>query len=127
MAITVVGALLAAQIADGVTGCGSVDPTDPSNYSSVKILNDTRNPVVVDGCRGTYCGPEPSSTLASGQRTTVRGACGAAGADMTSWRLARTDGWLLGYLAIATPRSTNDLTYRVSQASTDRLRPTTPG
>src|ERR1700729_12070 len=41
------GLLIAAQVADDRAGCGSVDPTDPANYSAVTIANDTTQPVVV--------------------------------------------------------------------------------
>ena len=49
------GLLLAAQIADDRAGCGSVDPTDAANYSTVSIVNDTTNVVVVTDCVGTEC------------------------------------------------------------------------
>lgn len=124
---TVAGLLLAAEIADGILGCGSVDLTDPSNYSAVQVLNDTAHSVVVDDCRGAYCGPAASTVLAHNQRVTVHGACGASGTDMTSWRLTGAGGRIRGYIAIDTPRSTTKLTYRVSHGSSDRTHPAPPG
>jgi hypothetical protein len=47
--------LIGSEIAAVVTGCGSVDPTDPANYTTARIVNDTANSVVVDDCAGTYC------------------------------------------------------------------------
>ncbi len=101
--------------------CGSVDPTDPSNYTSAIVVNDTRNPVTVSDCRGDYCGADPTPTrLLPGQRVPIQGACGVSGHDMTSWKLTRDDGSLIGYIAIATPQSRADVLYDVSAATPSR-------
>lgn len=124
---TLGAALLAAEIAGGVAGCGSVDPTDPANYSSIRIVNDTGSPVVVDDCRGAYCQLDGPERLASGQQITDDAACGAAGRDMTSWRVRGSDGHLLGYVAVESAKSRNDLIFRVSHASADRAVATPEG
>jgi hypothetical protein len=121
------GALISAQVADDRAGCGSVDPTDPGNYSTVAIVNDVSMPVVIDGCRGGYCRPEQDSILLKpGQRTTVDAACAASGADMTSWRL-KGGGAFLGYIAVDTPRKRDGLVFLVSHASPDRRTATPAG
>ena len=124
LGVALVGLLVAAQVADDVTGCGSVDPTDPANYSAVTIINDTLRPVVVDACTGGYCvvGQLPQD-LAPGDRYSDDAGCGVTGADMTSWRVRTTSGTLLGYIAVQSPRS-QDLQFDVSQASPDRDTPT---
>ncbi|CAM5440575.1 hypothetical protein LSHI6S_02842 [Leifsonia shinshuensis] len=38
-----------------MSGCGSVDPTDPNNYSRVSLFNDTTGTVILDSCSGAYC------------------------------------------------------------------------
>jgi hypothetical protein len=53
--IGLVIALMLAQAADDRAGCGSVDPTDPANYSSIVIHNDSSKPVVIADCVGGYC------------------------------------------------------------------------
>jgi len=45
-AVVFVGFLIAAQVAMDRARCGSVDPTDPGNYSEVFLSNDTARPVV---------------------------------------------------------------------------------
>lgn len=122
------GALLAAEIGDGVAGCGSVDPTDPANYSAISITNDTSRTVVVDDCVGDECqiGDLPA-TLRPGETYDDHATCGVSGADMTSWRIRSTAGDVLGYVAVDTPRKTDGLTFRVSRTSRDRHTPTSPG
>jgi hypothetical protein len=124
--VTVVGSLIAAEVIGSATGCGSVDPTDPSNYSTAEVVNDTANSVIIGDCRGTYCGPQPSATLAPNEHAEVNGACGASGKHMTTWKITHPDGRPAGYIAIDTPRSTHDLTFDVTKASQDRLTPTQP-
>src|SRR3954453_488334 len=103
--VALVGLLMAAQAAMDRAGCGSVDPTDPANYSTVTIQNDTNTAVVLDDCPGAECqvGQLPARLL-PGQRYRDDAACRAAGADMTSWRVRTADGRLLGYIAVSTPR-----------------------
>lgn len=79
-AITI--AMLGGLVLDHL-GCGSVDPTNPANYSSVVIRNDTPRPVVVGDCRGAYCS-EVDALLQPGRSIRVDAACGVAGGDMTS-------------------------------------------
>lgn len=124
---TLCAALLAAQVADGVAGCGSVDPTDPANYSSIRIVNDTGEPVVIDDCQGGYCQLDQPEVLAAGEQITDHAACGATGSDMTSWRVRRRDGQLAGYIAVDSPKSQNQLIFRVSHASADRAMATPEG
>lgn len=117
--------LLAAQAADDYAGCGSVDPTDPANYSSVSIINDTPNPVVVDSCVGGYCHPQNlPQRLPPGGRFSDDAGCGVSGGDMTSWRVRTANGRLLGYIAVDSPRSEQGLVFDVSQATPDRRTPT---
>ena len=119
-------ALMFAQAADDAIGCGSVDPTDPSNYSTVVILNDTAAAVTLDQCRGDYCNPDQDPTrLAPGRRVQVNAACASSGADMTSWRVTGPTG-LLGYVAVDTPRKHDGLVYPVSRASGSRSTATPP-
>lgn len=128
LSVLVLGALLAAEIADEVAGCGSVDPTDPANYSAVSITNDTTRTVVVDDCVGDECQiADLPATLRPGETYDDHAACGVSGADMTSWRIRSAAGDLLGYVAVDTPRKTDGLTFRVSWASRDRRTPTSPG
>jgi hypothetical protein len=126
LAAVVIGSLIVAEVVAGAIGCGSVDPTDPSNYSTATIVNDTATAIRIGDCQGTYCGPQPSATLAPRQHTAINGACGVSGTDMTSWKVTGSDGRLLGYIAIDTPRSTHDLTFNISDASRDRTTPTKP-
>jgi hypothetical protein len=119
-----VGLLIAAQVADDRAGCGSIDPTDAANYSEVAILNDTGSPVVVSDCEGTECQLDHvPSQLGPGERFDDHAACAASGGDMTSWRIASTDGKLVGYIAVDTPRKTDGLVFLVSRASRDRRTP----
>lgn len=119
------GLLLLADAYDVATGCGSVDPTDPTNYTSATIVNDTPVPVVVDACAGAYCElPDAPARLAPGAGTRVHASCAASGDAMTSWRVGTADGRLLGYVAVDTPRSETGLVYLVSRASPDRRTPT---
>jgi hypothetical protein len=119
--------LLAADVAGQVSGCGSIDPTDPLNYSSFTIVNDTSSIVVVDDCSGAYCDTAdlPRRPNAGG-RFADHAACGASGRDMTSWRIRSTDGTLLGYIALHSPRKHNGLIFDVSRSSRDRRTPTPP-
>ncbi|MDH6115357.1 hypothetical protein P3T36_007193 [Kitasatospora sp. MAP12-15] len=108
-------------------GCGSVDPTDPMNYSAVSIRNDSTAPVVVDQCVGAYCDLETTSvTLQPSEQAPVHAACGVSGTDMTSWRITTDTGSPLGYIAVNTPRSTNDLVFPVSAAQSSRASAATP-
>lgn len=119
--IAVGGVLIAAEVVDSVTGCGSADPTDPADYASASIVNDTRVPVTVSDCRGDYCNPNsPRTRLLPGQHVTVHGACGVSGADMTSWRLTRDNGAFVGFIAIGTRRSRAGVVYDVSAATGSR-------
>jgi len=120
-------ALIAAQVASTVTGCGSIDPTDPANYSTVSILNDTSQPVIIKDCPGAYCDSNVlPARLNPGGRFTDNAACGATGADMTSWKVTRVDGRVLGYIAVDSPRSQDGLVYKVSRASPNRRTATPP-
>jgi hypothetical protein len=121
------GLLAAVQAADDRAGCGSVDPTDPANYSELSILNDTSATVRLDDCVGGYCrGYLLPALVRPGQRYGDDAACAASGADMTSWRVSTGDGRLLGYIAVDTPRKHDGLVFPVSHASVDRSTPTTP-
>ena len=125
--LVLLGALIAVQVVDDRAGCGSVDPTDPGNYSTVSVLNDTSRAVVLDDCLGAYCGLEQGSMLLEpGQRTSVDAACASSGPDMTSWRL-RGGGSLLGYIAVNTPRKHDGLVFVVSHASPNRSTATPVG
>jgi hypothetical protein len=104
-----------------------VDPTDPANYSSISILNDTSKPVRLDACVGDYCrGYNVPTELQPGQRFQDHAACAASGRDMTSWRISAGDGRLLGYIAVDTPRKHDGLVYPVSHASSNRTTATLP-
>jgi len=129
LALGAVGALalmlFIADVADQDQGCGSIDPTDPANYSSVSLLNDTNSLVVVDQCKGSYCsGSGTPVSLPPGQELPEHAACGASGGHMTSWRITHANGALLGYIAVDTPRKHDGLIYPVSRASRDRRTPT---
>jgi len=120
-------ALMAVDMAEHVAGCGSVDLTDPNNYSEVAVVNDTPNPVFVGDCNGAYCEPSAApARLDPGTHTTVRGACASAGKDMTSYRVTLGDGTEVGFIAIDTPRKHDGLTYLVTRASPDRVTATPP-
>lgn len=118
--VAVVGLLIAADAYGHVSGCGSVDPTDPSNYSTGQLVNDTKQPVVVGDCQGDYCvGP---ANIPPGGAAPVRGACAATGADMTSYQVTRSSTrQTVGYVAIANRRSQTSLVFRVSNLSLDRV------
>ena len=127
-AIAVLGLLLGASVLLDASGCGSTDPTDPANYSSVAILNDTHGTVILDDCPGAYCHADGLPVrIAPGRRFRDDAACGAADSDMTSWRVRRTDGTVLGYVAVATPDKHDGLVFRVSRASQSRRTPTPIG
>jgi hypothetical protein len=115
--------LVAGETYDTVKGCGSVDPTDPSNYTIATIKNDTPNAVSVDACTGTYCSLDTVSPLLPGQSLQIRGACGASGDQMTSYQVSR-GGTTIGYVAIETTKSRTGVTYVVSHLSPNRTTPT---
>ena len=120
------GLMFAAEAVDLAVGCGSVDPTDPANYSTVSILNDTARSVVLDQCRGDYCDPDQGPLrLAPHERVRANAACASSGSDMTSWRVSGATG-LLGYIAVDTPRKHDGLIYRVSRAGPSRVVATMP-
>lgn len=122
------GLLVAAEVYGDVTGCGSVDPTDPSNYSDVILLNDTSETVIIDDCAGAYCLVyDLPARHKPGQSHHDHAACGAAGKNMTSWRVKAADGRLLGYIAVDTPRAQNGLAFLLSKASRDRTTATPHG
>jgi hypothetical protein len=124
----VVALLFVAQIQDSNAGCGSVDPTDPANYSSITILNDTSNPVLVGDCPSDYCQTNvPPVRLGAGGELSDHAACGSTGSAMTSWRVTRANGSTIGFIAVDTPKSTNGLLFKVSNASRSRTAPTPPG
>ena len=126
--VAVFGVLIAVQIVEDRTGCGSIDPTDPANYSQVIILNDTAGAVTLDDCPGAYChADELPVRLAPGHRFHDNAGCAATGLDMTSWRVTRGNGTLLGYVAVETPRKHDGLVFRVSRVSPDRRTPTPSG
>jgi hypothetical protein len=53
------------------SGCGSVDPTDPSHFTDVSVRNDTAARVVIVQC-DTTCGTlHDRTTLAPGRAATV--------------------------------------------------------
>jgi hypothetical protein len=119
-------AAVGAEAYELAVGCGSVDPTDPANYTAARIVNDTASAITLDDCRGGYCTPDqPSATIGPGQSVAVDGACGVSGGDMTSWRISR-DGIVVGYIAIHSPKSRNEDVYNVSRLSADRRTPTPP-
>jgi hypothetical protein len=126
--VTLFALLIAAQVADDRSGCGSVDLTDPANYSAVTILNDTSGVVVIDDCAGAYCQADKLPVrVALGGRFSDDAACGVSGTDMTSWRVTGSAGNLVGYIAVDTPRKHDGLVFHVSRASSDRRTPTPPG
>ena len=122
-ALAVVG-LFVADIVGQVKGCGSVDPTDPNNYSSVTVRNDTSRLVTLTDCRGGYCSGDVR--LPRNRTVVVRAACGVSGDELTSWRVLDSNGRSLGYIAVHTPKS-GDLTLNLSTAITDaRTRASVP-
>ncbi|MDQ6782832.1 MAG: hypothetical protein M3063_05195 [Actinomycetota bacterium] len=118
---------MASEAYDAITGCGSVDPTDPANYTSARLVNNVGTEVVVDNCIGAYCysSQELPEILSRGDSVEVQGSCGASGADMTSWRVSHA-GAVLGFVAIRTPRSRTGVVYLVSRLSPNRATPTQP-
>jgi hypothetical protein len=124
---SVVAMLVAGEIYGAAVGCGSVDPTDPGNYSDVTIHNDMPAPVVVDECSGAYCVVENLPVrLGPGQSYEDHAACGASGGGMTSWEVKTAEGKVLGYIAVDTPRKDDGLVFNVSDASNSRTTPTAP-
>lgn len=120
-------AFLTTDIIGSTRGCGSIDPSDPMNYSAITILNDTHANVIIDDCRGSYCsGDTTTVALSPGKPLNVHAACGMSGAQMTSWRVSGADRKTLGYIAIQTKRKQDGLVYPVSAASRDRRTPTPP-
>ena len=119
--------LIVGEVYDSVTGCGSVDPTDPANYSRITILNDESTNIVVDNCQGLECTLGQPVRLNPGQHYRDNAACGESGARMTSWQIRSSDGTALGYIAVDTPRKNDGLTFRVTRASRDRRTPTPAG
>jgi hypothetical protein len=125
-AALVMTALIAADGYMAATGCGSIDPTDPANYTSARLVNDTASPVTVDSCDGAYCVPdELPAALNPGGSLGIQGACGTTGSDMTSWRVTR-DGVVAGYVVIHSPKSRHGVVYEVSRLSPDRKTPSQP-
>ena len=127
----IVGALIAfvvvAEVVSTAKGCGSVDPTDPANYSRVTIVNDRSSDVVLDNCQGAYCTLTQPVRLRPGQHYADDAACGVSGSEMTSWQVNTDNGMVLGYVAVDSPRSNNSLTFRISHASPSRRTPTPAG
>ena len=130
----IVGGLFGLDLWLQHVGCGSVDPTDPGNYSTVSIRNDTPRPVTIGDCRGAYCydtgrvGDNSGAPflLRPGKATIVNAACGVSRSDATSWRLADVADNTIGFIAVNTPRKHDGLIYAVSRATTSRDRPATP-
>ncbi len=117
--------LVIAEGVDVASGCGSVDPTDPANYSPVTIVNDTPRPVVLSDCPGTYCHSDLlPSVINPGRSFSDDAACGSTGADMTSWKLSTATGAPLGFIAVDSPKSRSGLVFDVSRASPNRTTPT---
>lgn len=126
LAVVTFGLLIAAEVVDDRMGCGSVDPTDPANYSEVSILNDTSDVVTVEDCEGPYCHADLPARLAPGQRLADHAACAASGADMTSWRITDDSGRVLGYIAVDSRRKHDGLVFPISHAGADRKSATSP-
>jgi hypothetical protein len=121
------GLLIFTFVYEAKTGCGSIDPTDPANYSRITILNDRTTDIIIDDCEGEYCTLEQPVRLGPGQRYKDNAACGVSGGSMTSWQIRAASRTPLGYIAVDTPRKNDHLTYRVSRASHDRRTPTQAG
>jgi hypothetical protein len=124
---TLIGLVVVADVVSQVKGCGSVDPTDPANYSQITIVNDEASDVVVGDCRGAYCTPGEGARLLPGHTYAGDAACGASGGDMTSWEVSTDRGTVLGFIAVDSPRKNDDLVFRVSRASHSRRTPTPAG
>jgi hypothetical protein len=96
-------------------------------YSTITILNDTPDLVVVDDCQGGYCLQyATATTLAPRQSPDDHATCGTTLSAMNSWRVI-SHGRLIGYIAVDLPRNQDGLVFRVSNASSHRVRPTPPG
>jgi hypothetical protein len=125
---TAFAGIVLSDILGGITGCGSIDPTDPSNYTQLSIVNDTAAPVVIADCAGEYCDQKLPAQLLPEQAFAGDAACHATGANMTSWTVKNNNGQLIGYVAVDSPRSRTGLIFDVSKVSTSRLiaTPATP-
>jgi hypothetical protein len=121
------GLLIFTFVYEAKTGCGSIDPTDPANYSRISIHNDRSTAIVIDDCEGEYCTLEQPVRLNPGRRYQDNAACGVSGGRMTSWQVRSASGVALGYIAVDTPRKNDGLTFRVTRASHDRRTPTPAG
>jgi hypothetical protein len=125
---TLAALLVVGEMYGAAVGCGSVDPTDPSNYSDVTMRNDTPGMVVVDECSGAYCVVDNLPIrLRPGQSYEAHAACGTSRDGMTSWEVKTAEGKVLGYIAVDTPRKADGLVFSVSHTSDSRTIPTAPG
>jgi hypothetical protein len=128
LTILAVSFLVYIEASDSAAGCGSVDPTDPANYSTVIVRNNTTSPVVLSDCSGFYCDPgRLPAHLDPGKSFRDHAACNATGADMTSWSVSTQTGSSLGYIAVDSPKSREGLVFDVSRASPNRTTPTPTG
>ena len=118
--------LFAIEVASEAYGCGSVDPTDPNNYSAVELRNDTAQAVIVGDCKGTYCNIDQPTRIEPGGQAQVWGGCGDSGSDMTSYRVTDPSGHERGFLAIDTPKKRDGLIYDASRLSPTRRTATRP-
>ncbi|MFE2096843.1 hypothetical protein [Streptomyces sp. PTD9-10] len=104
---------------------GGLDPTDPSNFSSVVFVNDTGSPAVLFECgdsRGRGC-HDMSGRLAPGERSEQRVYWGP-GSD--PWQVRDTRGRIAGWLLVRTPRRESGAVYDLGDAEPRPGRPTTP-
>ena len=69
----VFGGLFVVDVASQAYGCGSIDATDPNNYSVVQLRNDTTNSVIVRDRRG----PIATSIVQLDSTPVNRSSCGA--------------------------------------------------
>ena len=106
------------------SGCGSIDPTDPLNYSNVTIVNDSNASVVLKDCLGGGCRENYPVLLRPHRSFSDIAECGQKGADMTAWTVTSTTGVVQGYVVVNSPKSQPGLTYNISQVSPNRLTPT---
>ena len=128
LVLGVIGLLVIAEAKDEAAGCGSIDPTDPANYSPVTIRNNTPSPVIVSDCAGGYCQSELlPAVVGPGMSFSDNAACGATGTDMTSWKLSTPARASLGFIAVDSPKSRMGLVFDVSRASSNRATPTPSG
>lgn len=119
--------LLAAETTDEITVCSSGDFTDPQNYSTVTLLNDTSATILVDDCPGDYCTPDqPVARLTPTAKVNVNAACRPSRKYSTSWRLTTTNGNTVGFIAVDTSRKHDGLVYPVSAATADRTTAARP-